>query len=84
MKKDNYQAHATMLALVGGYMFYIAWQIYGSMKSGASSMAPGIAIALAVVFVLAGFGVLYYAWSVFRSGKNSNDGNEDNDHLTKQ
>lgn len=83
MKKNNYQAHATMLAVVGGYMLYIAWHLFENMTSDAPDMAPGIAVALIIAFVLAGGGVLVYAWKTLQSGRKDDGGNDDDERLPK-
>ena len=64
--KKNAQTHATLLALVGGYVLYIAWQLFDGLQSGAEDIAPAAAIAAIVFFTVAGIAVLVYAWRVWR------------------
>ena len=58
--KINPSMHAALLALVGGYMVYIAYQIFN--KGGAADgMSMPLAILFTVFFALAGVSVIAYA-----------------------
>jgi len=65
----NASVHSTLLLLVGGYVLYIAYQLFDKLRSGAEEMPFAIAVAAIVFFVLAGLGVLLYAWKVWQDGK---------------
>lgn len=81
--KKNRQTHALLLALVGGYVLYIAYHLFENLQQGASDMAPAAAIAAIAIFGISGVGVLLYALRVYRTpDKEQNDG--DDDRLSKQ
>ena len=65
-KKYNPGVHATLLALVGGYLLFIAWHLFDSMRTGAAEMSDALYILLTVFFTLAGAGVLFYAYITWR------------------
>ncbi len=65
----NGSSRASLLALAGGYVIYLAWEMIDAMRKGATNMAPWLSILCAILFVLAGGGVLYYAYRVWRQGK---------------
>lgn len=68
--KINAGAHALLTAAVGCYLFVIAYQIYtGGQRDG---MEPALAIALGVFFALAGLGVLFYAFLLWRRSRKKN------------
>ena len=78
--KYNPNVHAALLAAVGGYLLYLAWQLLDTYRSQTGEMSPVINIAAVIIFVLGGIGTLYYAWSVYRHGKKTGGENEgDND-----
>ena len=58
----NEKIHSSLLGIVGGYLLYLAWQLFDTLRKGESTMAPGLQIAFIVLFVLAGAGILVYAW----------------------
>ena len=58
----NTKAHSSLLGLVGGYLLYLAWNLYDSMAKEESNMAPWFNILSIIFFVLAGIGVVIYAW----------------------
>ena len=64
--KKNARTHATLLALVGGYVLYIAWHLLDNLRSGAEDISPKAAIAAIAFFAVAGIAVLVYAWRVWR------------------
>ena len=65
-QKYNPSVHAMLLALVGGYILFIAWRLFDSMRSGAGEMSDALYILLTVFFALAGCGVLFYAFVTWR------------------
>lgn len=65
----NYNTHSILLALVGGYMLNIAYELISRMLSGSEDMSPAAAIAFGALFALAGIAVLLYAWKVWKDGK---------------
>jgi len=78
----NETVHSTLLALVGGYLLYMAYQILGNYRSGAGEMPDYLYIIVIALMSLAGLGVIYYAWVVYRNarraGKAADREEEDN------
>ena len=60
-RKVNPATHATLLALVGGYVVYLAYQMLQSRTDVEGDISPTLAILIAVFFALAGIGVIVYA-----------------------
>ena len=86
--KISGQNRATLLALAGGYMIYLAWDIWHTWQNGGTTMAGWTGILFAVFFLAAGVAVLIFAWKVWRKSRKEEerktvetDGNET--HLTK-
>lgn len=75
MKNQN--VHALLLALVGGYVLYLAYRIFDALRLGKDEMPYALAVAAVAFFVLAGLGVLFYAWKVWQaSRREETNGNE--------
>ena len=66
--KGNYNPgiHATLLAAVGAYLLYLAWNLFDKYRSGANEMDPFLNLAAVIVFALGGLGTIVYAWTVYR------------------
>ena len=80
--KYNSGVHATLLAVVGGYILYLAWMLFEKYRDNTGEMPPILNIIAIVVFALGGFGTLFYAWNTYRKGKKENaaeEGKEDQD-----
>lgn len=69
----NQGTHAMLLALVGGYILYIAWHLLENLLAGTEDIQPVAAVAAIVVFALGGAGVLLYAWKIWQSAKDKDD-----------
>lgn len=69
----NQGTHAMLLALVGGYILYIAWHLLDNLLSGINDMPQAAAIAAIAVFALSGIAVLIYAWKTWQSTKKKDD-----------
>lgn len=78
----NQKTHAALLALVGGYILYIAYQLFSNMNSETETMPIAVSIAFIVVFCLAGIGVLAYALKTYLKKEKDDDGNND-DQISK-
>ncbi len=72
-RMKNQNTHAMLLALVGGYVLYIAWQLLDGLLAGRNEMPQAAAIAAIVVFTLGGMGVLVYAWKTWQDAKKQED-----------
>ena len=77
-QKYNPSVHAMLLALVGGYILFIAWHLFDSMRSGAGEMSDALYILLTVFFALAGCGVLFYAFVTWRRADKAKKMEENN------
>ena len=69
----NQSTHALLLALVGGYILYIAWHLLDNLLFGMQDIPQAVAIAAIAVFALAGIAVLIYAWRTWQSTKKKDD-----------
>ena len=69
----NQSTHALLLALVGGYILYIAWHLLDNLLSGMQDIPQAVAIAAIAVFALAGIAVLIYALRTWQSNKKKDD-----------
>ena len=65
----NGSTRSGLLALAGGYIIYLAWEMFQAMRNGTTSIAPALNIVFIVFFVLAGSAVLFYAYRVWRKSK---------------
>ena len=62
----NEKLHSTLLALVGGYVLFLAYDIFNKYKSGAKEMSDALYIIIIIIFSLGGIAVLYYSWRVYK------------------
>ncbi len=67
--KYNPNVHAALLAAVGGYILYLAWTLFEKYRDGAGEMPPALNVIAIIVFTLGGLGTWFYAWTVYRKGK---------------
>ena len=65
----NGTMRSSLLALVGVYMLYLAWELIDGMRNGASSMAPAVSVLFAVLFAAAGIFIFLYTWRVWKEEK---------------
>ena len=80
--KRNEGTHATLVALVGGYVLYIAWQLLDNLRSGTADISPKAAIAAIVFFTVAGIAVLVYALWIWRHAPKDGEDSPGDDHLS--
>ncbi len=76
--------HSALLALVGAYILYMAWQMLQNAKNGTTSMSMTQTLVLAGVMALAAVGVFGYAaylfytsWKAFEREKLGNPDEEE-------
>lgn len=81
--KYNPNVHSVLLAAVGGYILYIAWQLFDKYRNQTAEMPPALNIIAIIVMTLGGLGTLYYAWTVYRQGKEVNDEKNDENEQGK-
>ena len=77
MNKNNNQIHGMLLALVGGYLLYIAYHLFENQTGEAPDLPLVAAVAAIAVFAIAGIGVLFYAWKVYRTKPEQDDGQDE-------
>ena len=77
----NSNARSGLMALAGGYLLYLAWEMVQGMKTGESTMAPGLTIAFCALFVLGGIAVIVYAYLIW---KKSRSGEEEREQAEKK
>ncbi len=65
MKMEN-RNRAMLLAVVGTYVIYLAYQMMRDQLDGKSSMAMWLCILAVVFFGIAGITVLILAWKISR------------------
>lgn len=66
---QNDTAHATMIAVIGGYLVYLAYQMVRDTLSGASSMSMTTTVILAGVMALCGLAVIACGFRMWRKGE---------------
>ncbi|MCD7838606.1 MAG: hypothetical protein LUG65_06825 [Clostridiales bacterium] len=64
-KNSGGGTHSALLALVGAYILYMAWQMLQNAKNGTTSMSMTQTLVLAGVMALAAVGVFGYAAYLF-------------------
>ena len=63
-----------LLALVGGYVLYLAYQLFEKYRTGTKEMPDVVFILAIVIFTTAGIGIFCFAWSIYRkAGKEDKD-----------
>ena len=72
MKIQN-RNRAMLLALVGGYVIYLAYEMMRDELAGKSSMAMWLCILLVILMGAAGIAVLILAWKVYRTKEPEED-----------
>ena len=68
---------AALRAVVGAYLIYLGVSLVRDFLNGNSTMPPWAAWGCGIFFVLAGAGVLWYAWRSFRKETQAQDKTED-------
>lgn len=57
----NPRSRNTMIGLVGAYLVYLGYQLFQGRNAPDTTMAPALLILFAVVFAVAGVGLMAYA-----------------------
>lgn len=73
----NEKTHASLLALAGGYIIYLAYEILRDHLNGVGGMSDAVAILSITGMVIGGLLVLYYAWRVYQRSKKPEEPRED-------
>lgn len=65
----NNGAQATLFAVGGGYMMYLAYEIVRNTLNGTSDMSMTVTVITAIIMVICGIGILLYAWHLWKLSK---------------
>ena len=68
----NEKVHATLLALVGGFVLYLAYQLLEKYLAGTKEMPDAVFIIAIVVFAIGGISTICYAWICYQRWKRMN------------
>ena len=70
MNTNPNTGRCSMLAVVGGYLLYLAYELGRDMANGVpTTMAPALTIIVIVLFGLIGLGLLFFAFRLWKQGK---------------
>ena len=59
-----------LLGVVGGYLIYLAYELLqGMINHTATTMPDWLTILVIVLFTLIGLGLLFFAWKVWKRGR---------------
>ena len=72
---NNGKTRSSLLGVAGGYLIYLAWQLFDARNDPNTTMTTVPRILFIALFVLAGAALLIYA---FRSWKNSEKEEKEN------
>ena len=85
--KMNGGTRSGLLALAGGYVLYLAWEMFADLRDGKTEMAPRLAMVFITFFALAGIAVIVYAARVWfksrKDGENDEPDGDDNPNSLK-
>ena len=80
----NEKIHSTLLGLVGAYLVYMAWHLYELGREGDPSMTAPLRILFIAVFALAGLGVMFFAWTIWRKEKEKEQKGDPEERMEKE
>jgi len=67
---------ATMFAIVGGYLIYMAYELLTNLiNKVATSMPAWLQILVIIFFTGTGIALLFFAWKVWKKGREDHDKN---------
>ena len=55
-----------LMGVVGGYLLYLAWQLFDDRNNPDSTMAVWLNITFAAFFVIVGIGLMIFAFRIWR------------------
>ena len=64
---QNNSSHATLIAVIGGYLIYMAYEMVQSTLTGKSSMSMTVTVITALIMALAGLGTIGYGVYLWRA-----------------
>lgn len=68
-----------LMGIAGGYLIYIAYQLFESRGDQNTTMSPAVRIAFIVFFVLAGIGLLVFAFRLWFAAVKAEKENKNED-----
>ena len=68
---------AMLIAIVGGYLIYLAYELLQNLLNGDTGMSKAVFILFITFFTIAGIGLLFYAWKVYQRGKKEDAENKE-------
>ncbi len=75
----NEKIHSTLLGVVGGYILYLAYQLFEKYRAGTKEMPDAVFIAAIIFFTIAGIGTLIFAWKTWRKATKEDRANGEKD-----
>lgn len=63
------KGRSSLIGIVGGYLVYLAWQLYQGRNNPDTSMSPAVMILFIALFALAGAGLFAYACILWKRAK---------------
>lgn len=82
MKTQN-RSRATLLAVIGGYVIYLAYGLLRDLFAGENTMAEWACILFAVILGGGGAAVLVLAWKTYRAKEQGDDHETDDPDTMK-
>ena len=74
------KSRASLLGIAGAYLIYISYQLLKSLIDGEPTSMPRWVLILAIAgFAVIGVAVIFYAWRVWKKGKEDQDKEPDPD-----
>ena len=74
---------STLLAVVGGYLIYLAYSLAKDLINQApTDLPPALMIVIIVLFSLSGIGIIIYAWTEWQKGKQPKEDTDQADGTT--
>ena len=83
-RKHNPNVHAALLVAVGGYILYLAWMLFEKYRDGTGEMRPVLNVIAIIVLALGGLGTLFYGWTVYRTGKETETDGKDKEEASEE
>lgn len=74
---NNRKTRSTLVGVTGGYLVYMAWQLFQGRGAPDTTMPVAVSILFAVLFALAGCGLMYYALRLWQQAQKEDDDNGD-------
>ncbi len=62
------KTRSCLIGIVGGYLVYLAWQLYQGRNDPETTMTVGMMILFVTLFVIAGVGLMGYAVILWKRG----------------